>query len=102
MGFQPLQIAIAQLRPTRPKGQELGIAQALLQGHGLGQGIELRTALRRRQQRRRLPRSLALMETAQDLVQPQAEGALTQVDLQLVAGLQAQLAQGKKPVGAVA
>ena len=42
------------------------------------------------------------MEAAQDLVQPQAEGAFAQIDLQLVAGLQAQLAQGKKPVGAVA
>ena len=45
MAFQPLQVAIAQLRPTRPKGQELGIAQALLLGHGLGQGIELGTAV---------------------------------------------------------
>ena len=46
MAFQPLQVAIAQLRPTRPKGQELGIAQTLLLGHGLGQDVKLGAALR--------------------------------------------------------
>jgi hypothetical protein len=45
---------------------------------------------------------LVLVEAAQDFVQPQAEGPLIEIGLQLVAGLQAQLAQGKKPVGAIA
>ena len=96
---QPLQVAVAQLRPACGKGQKVSVLQPLLAGDSLGGGVHAGAALVRvvgglSQQR--------LVKVLQHGVQPVAKVALVHFGIQFVGLAQTQLALCKEAVRTMA
>ena len=99
MRSQPVQVAIAQLRPACGKGQKVAALQALLARDGFGGGVHAGAALAS------VVGGLVaqvFMKALQHRMQPVAKVALVHLGVQLIGLAQAQLALGEEAVGAVA